>query len=74
MTYRINTHDQHNPLLEIDVGDRCIVFTVASVRPKAWDWLGGVLDRQINEMIDRRVREALETHKKALRDLIGVQS
>lgn len=72
MSFRIDNYDKHNPCMQINVGDRRIEFSVASVQPDAHEWLGEVLDRQINEMVDRRVREAVEAHKKALRDLLGV--
>jgi L-arabinose isomerase len=71
MSYLIDTYDEHNPVMRITTGDREITFSVARVQPDAHEWLGEVLDRQINEMIDRRVREALAAHKKQLRDLIG---
>lgn len=74
MSFRIDTYDEHNPCMQIYVGDHRIEFSLARVRPDAHEWLGEVLDRQINEMVDLRVREAVEAHKKALRDLIGAQS
>jgi hypothetical protein len=73
MSYSIDYYDEHNPQMRIAVGDREISFSLMGVQPDSRDWLGRVLDREISEMVELRVREALEAHKKALRDLLGVR-
>lgn len=74
MTFKIDKYDPENPQLVIQSGNRHISFSLASVDPNSYQWLGLVLDRQINELVDIRVREALDVHKKAMRDLLGVRS
>jgi hypothetical protein len=73
MSYQVDNSDKCCPALRIRSGDCEISFTVKDVAPEAREWLGKVLDRQINELVDLRVREAVEAHKKALRELLGVQ-
>lgn len=74
MSFIIDHYDEHNPQLRIKQGDREISFTLAPVDPESHDWLGQVLDRQINELVDLRVRQALDDHKKKLRELIGAKA
>lgn len=71
MSFRIDTYDEHCPVLRIKLGDRDISFTVRDVSPAAHVWLGEVLERQITELVDLRVRQALAAHKAALRELLG---
>lgn len=73
MSYDICLYDPLNPQLRIRHGNREISFTLAPVAPDSHDWLGQVLDRQITELVDYRVREALESHKKQMRELLGVK-
>lgn len=60
-------------MMRIVIGNRYIEFGTDSIKPESHEWLGGSLEVQITELIDIRVREALEAHKRALRDLIGAQ-
>jgi len=73
MSYVIDNSDEHWPSLRIRSGDRELSFTVKDVAPEAREWLGGVLDRQIEELVALRVHQAVETHKEALRILLGVR-
>jgi hypothetical protein len=73
MSYHIDNSDKHLPVLVVRSGDYELSFTVKDVAPEAREWLGGVLDRQVNELIDLRVRQAVEAHKKELRKLLGVR-
>jgi hypothetical protein len=74
MSFHIDHYDEHNPQLCIKQGDREISFSLAPVEPKSHEWLGGVLDRQIAELVELRVRQALDDHKKKLRELIGAKA
>lgn len=73
MPFIIDHYDPDNPQLRIKQGNREISFTLASVKPDSHEWLGRVLDRQITEIVEISVREALADHQKKLRDLIGVR-
>jgi hypothetical protein len=68
----IDNYDEHCPQLRIRFGDREMSFTVKDVAPKAREWLGEVIERQVTELIETRVRQALEKHKAELRKLLGV--
>lgn len=59
-------------MMRIVIGNRSIEFSADSIKPESHEWLGGSLESQISELIDIRVREALEAHKRALQDLLGV--
>lgn len=74
MSFLIDYYDERNPQLRIRQGDREISFTLASVKPESHEWLGEVLDRQITELVELRVRQALAEHQKKLRDLLGVKA
>lgn len=74
MSFEIDNYDKHCPQLRIRFGEREMSFTVKDVAPEAREWLGGVIERQVNELIDLRVRQALEKHKAALRELLGVKN
>jgi hypothetical protein len=74
MSFIIDDYDEHNLQLRIRQGAREISFSLASVKPEAHHWLGEVLDRQITELVEMRVQEALEDHKKKLRELIGAKA
>ena len=73
MSFTIDHYDEQNPQLRIKQGDREISFTLSPVKPESHEWLGEVLDRQINELVDLRVRQAIAEHQKKLRDLLGVR-
>jgi hypothetical protein len=74
MSFKIDNYDEHCPQLRIQFGDREMSFTVKDVAPQAREWLGGVIERQVSELINLRVRQALENHKAALRELLGVRN
>lgn len=59
-------------MMRIVIGNRSIEFSADSIKPESREWLGGSLEAQIADLIDIRVREALEAHKRALRGLLGV--
>lgn len=73
MSWKINSYDEHNPTMEITHGNRVLSFSLSSVDPKSHEWLGKVLDYQIEELVNIRVRDALDDHKKQLRELIGAK-
>jgi hypothetical protein len=71
MSYEIDNYDEHCPQLRIHFGDRQMSFTVKDVAPEAREWLGGVIERQVNELIALRVNQALDNHRADLRKLLG---
>ena len=74
MSFEIDTYDEHCPQLRIRFGDREMSFTVKDVAPEAREWLGRVIERQVAELIDIHVNQALERHKAAMRALLGVKN
>jgi hypothetical protein len=71
MSFTIDNYDEHNPILRIRFGDREMSFTVKDVAPEAHQWLGAVIERQVTELIETRVRQELDKHKADLRKLLG---
>jgi hypothetical protein len=71
MSFIIDNYDEHCPQLRIKFGDREMSFTVKDVAPEAREWLGGVIERQVSELIALRVNQALDKHRADLRKLLG---
>lgn len=72
MSYEISHYDPEYPQLRIVVRGREISFTICSVDPKSHEWLGQVLDRSINELVDILIAQALNEHKHQLQILLGI--
>jgi len=73
--HEVSWYDKSNPQLILRFGpdQHEISFTVASVAVGSHEWLGGVLHRQIEELVERRVRQAVHQHQHQLRTLLGVK-
>jgi hypothetical protein len=67
----IDNYDEHCPQLRIRFDGYEMSFTVKDVAPEAREWLGGVIERQVSELIALRVNQALDKHRADLRKLLG---
>lgn len=72
MSHTIYPGEFDDPMLQINIGDRSIGFTLEGIPAEKHEWLANSIERQVQDLIDIRVREALEAHKRELRKLLGV--
>jgi hypothetical protein len=72
MSYEIDKYDEHNPQLRLKFEEYEISFSLQSVAPDSHDWLGSVLERQINVLVNKRVANAIEHFQQGLHRLLGL--
>ena len=69
---RIDTSDESNPMIKIDVGDSRYGFSVQMLSLKDQEWLLDVLPQQMQDIHDRAVKDTVDKFQKSLRELAGL--
>jgi len=73
MAFEIVHYNKENPMMRITLFDRNIEFSVASVPPEKHSWLGHVLEKQITELVEIQVKQAIFNQQQQLRQLCGIR-
>lgn len=73
MSHLIYNGEFDQPVLRIVAAGRAIEFSLAKVAPEAHNWLAEILDKDINELVDRATKAAVKKHQRELRELLGLK-
>lgn len=73
MAHTVYNGEFGTPILRIEGQNHVVEFSIEGFPADRHEWLGKVLDKQINDAIQRNVDLAIAGQQKALRALAGLE-
>lgn len=68
----INTRDKHNPMIVLEIDGYNYGFSIIGFPEESYDWLVGVLERQMQQIHNRATDKAKEEIQGEFKKLLGL--